>query len=165
MVWLSYCSIYRQLVSAKIIVLWVKEKENMMAFWGIDVFRNTNVFPPPKYLWCVGFYWGHFSCGTKGFCVEYLRVVRYRDSETVLGGRVEAVENNPNEYSGRHPIDTVWLTYSLGCCWKHCTSVVSLYVQTFSTSAFMDSDSIIQHTLLFWNLRFWYCHQEKELSG
>jgi len=33
-----------------------------------------------------------------------------RDSETVLGGRVEAVENNPNKYSGRHPIDTDWST-------------------------------------------------------
>jgi hypothetical protein len=37
-----------------------------------------------------------FSYATKG-----------RDSETVLGGRVEAVENNPSWYSDRHPIDTV----------------------------------------------------------
>lgn len=32
------------------------------------------------------------------------------DSETVLGGRVKAIENNPNKYSRTHRIDTVWTT-------------------------------------------------------
>ena len=130
----------------------MKEKENMMAFWGVEVFRNTYVFPPPKYLWCIEFYWGPFLVAHKASVWNSYGLWGDRNSGTVLGGRVEAVENNPNKYSGRHPIDTVWVIYSLSCCWKHCTSVVSLYVQTFSTSAFKDFDSIFQHVLLFWNL-------------